>query len=204
MIQLTVVLRNKAVIASVPQLFDTETMLDVQAEGTGTGFYHNGAKYKVSESFSAVGALASAVPAGDLPMAVWGVFDTALAANRTIAAHALLDENGAAVTIPAGAIITEAFYIVDTTFTSATDAGTISIGLPTDAVAGLKAATAISVGTTYDALSPIHPVALTPVGTAATMITPLTAARGVDITVAVEALTAGKMRVCIQYTVPTV
>lgn len=202
MIQLTATKRNNTVLSSVPQLFDTELMLDVQAEGSGAGFWHNGAKYQVSESLSAISTLATGTAVANIGMRVWGIFDTAVVGNRTIAAHSLLDKNGNVLKLPVGAIITEAFYVVDTTFTSATDAATMSVGCLVDAVAGLKAAIAISNGANaWDAASPVHAAAMIPVETAATMITPLTAERDVTVTVAVEALTAGKMRVCISYTV---
>lgn len=108
-----------------------------------------------------------------------------------IGAHDLLDVNGNAITLPANTRIWDATYDVTTTFTSSTDAATISFGVATDAATGLKAATAISTGTTYDAVGAM--VAFTPVGTVGTATTKTTGARKVQYTIAVETVTAGKL-----------
>ncbi len=108
-----------------------------------------------------------------------------------IGAHDLLDANGNVITLPINTRIWDATYDVVTTFTSATDAATISFGVATDAATGLKAATAISTGTTYDAVGAM--VAFTPVGTVGTATTKTTAARNVQYTIAVETVTAGKL-----------
>lgn len=108
-------------------------------------------------------------------------------AQRVIAAH------GLGVFIPAGAIITNSMYDVSTTFTSATDAATISFGL--GAGTEFKAATAISTGTTYDDVTNL--VAGTPVSAATAVKT--TATAEVVATVAIEALTAGKLDWYIEY-----
>lgn len=92
--------------------------------------------------------------------------------------------------IPDNSRVVRSFYIVGTTFTSATDAATISIGLPTDDAAGIVAATAISGGgNIWDAGA--HEGIQT--GTAATFSEKTTAARTPTATIAVEALTAGKL-----------
>ena len=89
--------------------------------------------------------------------------------------------------VPAGWIAIAYGYRVITTFTSATDAATIALGVATDGAAGLKAATAISTGTTWDAATIGLVTAAAPVFA--------TAARSLVATVAVEALTAGKLTV---------
>lgn len=98
------------------------------------------------------------------------------------------------VIIPAGAIITNTMYDVTTTFTSATDAATISFGLAGSATA-FKAATAISTGTTYDDVTNL--VAGTPVS-AATAVK-VTSSASVIAVIAIEALTAGKLDWYIEY-----
>lgn len=120
------------------------------------------------------------------------VFDTAKndsagVSNKTIAAH------GTGVFIPDGAIITNSFYDVSTTFTSATDAG--EIAFHANAANDIKTATAIGTGTTYDDVTAT--VAGTPVS-AATAIK-LTAKREITATVSVEALTAGRLVWYIDY-----
>lgn len=102
------------------------------------------------------------------------------------------------MTLPDDAIIVRSWYRVVTTFTSATDAATIALGVPTDGVGMVKAAIAISnVANAYDAGN----VEGVSVGTAATFGTQLTAARELIATVAVEALTAGRLIVFAEYVV---
>lgn len=120
----------------------------------------------------------------------WNGTDSSGAANSTIAAH------GLGVYFPIGTIITNAFYDIPTTFTSATDAAEISFGI--GSATDLKAATAISTGTTYDNVAAC--VAFTPVS-AATAVK-LAAKSELTATVSVEALTAGEMDIYIEYFLP--
>lgn len=100
--------------------------------------------------------------------------------------------------LPDNAIITRAWYEVVTTFTSATDAGTIALGVQTDSPAGILAAIAISNGgNPYDA--GLHDGL--PVNTSATAIKTGAAGRLFVATVAVEALTAGVLDVYAEYVV---
>jgi len=93
-------------------------------------------------------------------------------------------------TVPAGYRVLRAYYSVDTTFTSATDAATIGIGFDTDDVSGIVAATAISAGgNIWDA--GLHEGIQT--GTMANMGEELTAARQFEAVIAVEALTDGEL-----------
>lgn len=87
--------------------------------------------------------------------------------------------------IPSGARVLGGQYKVDTTFTSATDAGTVSLGV--EAEADLVAATAISTGTTWDAASPVNAL----LSTKDTVL--LTADRRIRLDIKVEAVTAGKL-----------
>lgn len=100
--------------------------------------------------------------------------------------------------IPANAIIIRAWYEVLQTFTSATDAATISLGIATDDPAGIAAAVAIS-----DATNPwdqgIHEAIQT--GAASAFSTKSTATRNVEATVAGETVTAGRLNLVIQYVV---
>lgn len=110
---------------------------------------------------------------------VTAVLDQTL--NSAIGTHVL-----PGATVPAGYIAAAYGYRVITTFTSATDAATIALGVQTDGAAGLKAALAISNGANpWDAGIVGLVTAAAPVFT--------TAARSLVATVAVEALTAGKL-----------
>lgn len=130
--------------------------------------------------------------------------DSAGVSNKTTAAH------GTGVYLPIGAVVVNAFYQVKTTFTSATDAATIA--LKTEGAGDLKVAIAISdASNVWDAGAhgclPGNPALATVAGdtgilqaarTAATYIT-LTAEREIVATVAVEALTAGKAIIFVEY-----
>lgn len=132
--------------------------------------------------------------------------DSAGVSNKTIAAH------GLGVYLPNKAIITNAWIDVITTFTSATDAGTIA--LMSNAAGDLRVAIAISdASNVCDAgihgLLPGAPIEGTVAGdtgilsaarNAATYIK-MTAERELIATVAVEALTAGKAVVFVEYTI---
>lgn len=114
---------------------------------------------------------------------------SATAGMRTIAAH------GLGVTIPDNAIVCGGFVEVLTTFTSATDAGTVA--LMVQGANDIVSAIAISNGgNPWDAgLHAIIPKANTPESTGIK----LTAAREITATVAVEALTAGKATIFLAY-----
>ncbi len=109
-------------------------------------------------------------------------------AGKAIGAHTC------GLTLPAKALITGAWYKVLTTFTSATDAGTIAISVV--AANDVVSAVAISSGTTWDAAGAIE--AIPKIETTASWLT-TTVPSAVTFTVAVEALTAGKMVVWVQY-----
>lgn len=99
------------------------------------------------------------------------------------------------LTFPVGFFVTRAYYKVQTTFTSATDAATIAIGFLVDDVAGIKAAVAISNGANpWDAGN----VEGIQTGTAANFGEVLTAARQVCFTTGVEVLTAGRLTLYIE------
>ena len=94
--------------------------------------------------------------------------------------------------IPAGFIVKGCTYEPVTTFTSATDAATIALGVETQDDDCLKTATAISSGTTWDAVSPA-----TPVQASAAAVIKTTEERSITAKIAVETLTAGRMAVIV-------
>ena len=125
--------------------------------------------------------------------------------DRTIAAH------GLGVYIPINAIITKVWYDVITTLTSATDAATIALHLQT--AGDLVAAIAISDATNvWDAgmhgskvgypnfgADAAHDTAVEVAALFAGTFVKMTAEREITATVAVEALTAGKVNVFVEY-----
>lgn len=109
---------------------------------------------------------------------------------------------GLGLTLPDNAIIRRAWYDVITTATSATDAATIAINIPTDG--DLVDAIAISAGgNAWDA--GLHDIVnaanVAEDIDAPTTYLKLTDAREVSVVVAVEDLTAGKFIIFIDYTV---
>lgn len=121
----------------------------------------------------------------------YAVFDpSAVAGDRTVAAHAL------GTAIPDDAFVTAAWYWVETTCTSATDAGTIAISI--EGADDVVSAIAISDGTNpWDTSA--KPVEGVPkLETTSTWLA-TTAARQITATVAVEALTAGKVHIWAEY-----
>lgn len=118
--------------------------------------------------------------------------------GAAIGSHNLVGLDGVTtITIPKGATITRALYKVLTTFTSATDAGTIALQVV--GANDVTSAVAISNGANpWDAAD--LPVAGTPVThTLSTWLTNKTADVTPKAVVAVEALTAGKLIVWLEY-----
>jgi len=101
---------------------------------------------------------------------------------------ALLDENGDAALLPDNAIVVQCYVDVITAMASAGGAGTLA--LDSEGAGDLLGAV------DADTLSGVN--AGIPVGSAATMIK-LTAQRQVSMTIAVEALTAGKISVFVEF-----
>jgi len=139
------------------------------------------------------------------------IFDTAAldssgVANTTIAAH------GLGVYLPTKAIITNAWVDVITTFTSATDAATIA--LKAQNAGDLTAALAISDASniwdagihgclpgSYAEATVAGDTAVLDAARKAASFIKLTAERELTATVAVEALTAGKAVIYVEYVV---
>jgi len=113
---------------------------------------------------------------------------SATSASRAVAAH------GCGLTIPKNAIVTRAVYKVVTTFTSADDSATLAIKIV--GANDVVSAAAISSGTTWDAAGPILGIPVT--ATAATWLT-TTVDSEVTFTVAVQALTAGKLVLWVEW-----
>lgn len=114
--------------------------------------------------------------------------DSAGVANTTVAAHPR------SVTIPIHAAIVGGYYDVNTAFTSAGSTATIAISV--QAANDIVTATAVS-NAIYGTIGrkAIVPKANTPESTSVKT----TAARAVTFTVAVEALTAGKLTLYLYY-----
>jgi len=149
----------------------------------------------VEEVLAEIGAVLDDNTDGNLVKRVLRVtFDPSTnASERTVAAHS------STVTLPDNAIVTRAWYEVLTTFTSAADTATISIGIDTDDAGGIVVAVAINDGSNpWDA--GYHEGIQD--GAAANFSTKTTAAdRTIDFTVAVQALTAGKLVLFLEYVV---
>ncbi len=121
----------------------------------------------------------------------YGVLNpTATAGDRTVAPHDL------GATIPDNAFVTNVFYWVETTLTSATDAATVALSI--EAANDVTVAIAISDGSNpWDTTA--KPVEGIPkLETTSTWLA-TTAARAVTATVGVEALLLGKLHVWVEY-----
>jgi hypothetical protein len=101
-------------------------------------------------------------------------------------------------TLPNGATIEQAWIDVDTTCTSATDAGTLALGY-TGSVSAFDAATAISSGTTWDAAAPRVSDGAAD-GLVANFIE-LSSNVNVIATIATEAFTAGKVHLYVRWSI---
>ena len=105
---------------------------------------------------------------------------------------------GLGVTLPDNAIVIRSWYEVITTLTSATDAATIAIDIPTDDPGGIVAAIAIS-----DASNPwdvgLHEA--TQDGTVANASVKTTSTRELSVTIGTEEVTAGKFVLFAEYMV---
>jgi len=133
--------------------------------------------------------------------------DSAGVANTTIAAH------GLGVYLPDNAIVTNVWYDVVTTFTSATDAATLALKIQTanDLVSALAISDASNIwdsgqhgtltagSTTLTEAVPNTRTAIVKAADDVAGFIKLTAERELTITVAVEVLTAGKLVVFAEY-----
>ena len=138
-----------------------------------------------------VKASQDAINNGTLKIAKF-VFDAGVAANRTVGAH------GTGVILPTGAIVVGGFFSVVTKFTSAeTNTGTIAISV--EGANDIQTAAAVS-GAPYSTTGgkAIVPKINTPESTSIT----LTEDREITCTVAVAALTAGKLTGVLIYIAP--
>lgn len=156
-------------------------------------------KYTVTETPDAILALAGgyAVFTGEAV----GVIDFATTGATTGASYAVTRADGLGdLTIPEGAIITNAWYNVNTTFKSATDAATIAIGVETDDATGIVAAVAISNGGNPWGAG-VHQ-AVPDIATVADYTNIATAERRIIYTLAgAENLTAGELHLHIMYAI---
>lgn len=209
-ISLSVTKKGGDSVTAFDQLFDPAKMVDVKLNSAGTAISFlypsavNGAEQLVGFESTSVTSISSFQDTVNISASVGRnaivlVFDpSANADERTVAAHALKDTNGNTFSLPDNSIITFGFYNVVTTFTSAADSATISLGVATDDVAGLKAAVAISDGANpWDAAN--SAAIIQTGGDATENSVKSTAARSIDATVAVQALTAGKLYLYLEY-----
>lgn len=186
-------------------LFYAPYLTNAQALGSKTTFTYKDVynpdgkptQYQVTETYATVKARISALYPSEAVQTKTLLLDAT--GGKVAGTYSLVDPvTLQAWTLPNKAVVIGGWYDVTTTFTSATDAATIALGINTDFAAGLKAAIAISNGANaYDA----GRVAIIPVGTAATHVGPTTADRPVIAVVAVENLTAGVLRLVITYVV---
>lgn len=109
--------------------------------------------------------------------------------GKAIAAH------GLGLTIPKGATITRVIYKTLTTFTSATDAATIALHI----VAANDVVTAVAISDGGNPWDAGIPKVTTPVTATASTWLHTTADSELTATVAVEALTAGKLVVFVEW-----
>lgn len=129
--------------------------------------------------------------------------DSSGVSNKTVAAH------GTGVFLPIGAIVTNAWTDVKTAFTSGTSAATIALKL--QSANDIVSAIAINSGSNRwatglggsvagtQALDGNALTAIAAAAAAAASMIKLTAEREITATVAVEALTAGKMGIYVEY-----
>lgn len=142
----------------------------------------NGALKDINDNFASLSPVGGDTGLGVLRVARF-LFDAALAANQSIGPH------GTGVTLPQHAIVVGGFLDVNTLFTSASgNTGTIAIHV--EGAGDIQAATAVS-GAPYSTIGrkAITPKANTPESTSVKA----SAAREITCTVAVAALTAGKL-----------
>lgn len=99
------------------------------------------------------------------------------------------------LTIPKGAHVTKAYYKVLTTFTSATDAATIALKV----VSANDVVSAVAIVTAGDVWDAGGCVVCIPTGSMGNELAATTADTDVTATVAVEALTAGKLVLFVEW-----
>jgi hypothetical protein len=115
-----------------------------------------------------------------------------------IGSFSFIDDDGEELLLPARAVVTRAYYFVEVTCTSATDAGEGALSIPTDDADGLLAAVAISAAADWDA--GWHDCIQD--GAAANFSEQCTAARKPHLVISVEDFTAGEVRLFLEYIVP--
>lgn len=203
MIELTITKRNGITLGSaITSLFDPEKMHMPTSVSGGTEFYypdHTGEMIKLvaSESYASVKTLIEAPSVNGFVKELWAYLDGS--DGLAVGVHNLVDFiTGEEVEIPDGAIILDGFYEVDETFTTAgADAGTIGLGVATDTMVLVTAVAVSNGGNPWDAGK--H--AIIPVNTPSTIVGPATADRKLTATVAVQAVTAGELRLYVRYTI---
>lgn len=127
---------------------------------------------------------------------VRGTFDFAVQGG-VVGNFDLLDEQGAAISIPANSILLDGMVDVQTTFTSSGDNATLAI--QAEGANDIVNAVAIGTGTPWDQ----GLRAIIPLGAAANAVK-TTVARPLRVVIGVEDVTAGKMTIFLRYVVTDV
>lgn len=182
-------------------LFETTKMYYPQAVAAGTQFNHDvqgrTESVVVSETLTQIAALTGQAPYGTIANQLIAVFDAA--GGKAVGSYGLLTPSGAAAILPSGAVVTKTYWRVVNSFTSGSSLAQIALGVPTDAVAGIKAALVIS-NAAFQVGTPN--AAGIQDGAVANFMTKITADRQITAAVSVEALTAGKLVLVIDFFVP--
>lgn len=113
----------------------------------------------------------------------------------TATSGAAIATHGLGLTIPKGALITKAYYKVLTTFTSATDAATIAL----QAVSANDLVSAVAISNGGNPWDAGGGVVCIPTGSLGNEIDNSSAANEISAVVAVEALTAGKLVLWVEW-----
>lgn len=153
------------------------------------------AEFKVSESIDTINqAIGTAFSSSGFKPFKKAKLDAT--SGLAIGTHDLVDSTGNPVTIPNNAIAVNAYYVVETTFTSSTDAATISLDIASDDVGGIVSAIAIS-----DASNPWDAGNHDGIqdGVAANFSVQTTAERKLQATVGTEALTNGALTLYVEF-----
>lgn len=203
-ITLTVTTWGNNSVDSLSQGFETSRIGRIYTVSGGSAFYYDDPRESrqyvtVTQSVAEIAALTGSVDNIPQSLSKRIVLKFDATGGKTAGTYNLVQLNGESFTLPDNARVMRGWYETQTTFTSATDAATISLGIATDDVAGLKAAIAISNGANpYDA----GLGELIQTGTVANASEKTTAAtRTIDAVVATESLTAGVLVVVLDYVV---
>ena len=139
----------------------------------------------------------SATSVSTVPVSIWQRWTLDARNGLAQGTHELTcEDDNSNNFIPKATWIVRAFYYVQDTFVSGTDAATIALGLPTDDPTGLVAAIAISHASNPWDVGEHEAI---PDHTVANFTTRTTDTRQISATVNVEDLTDGRLQLFVQY-----